>query len=119
MFPRNNRVRLYPSIFRKGQLTLQAARKSVEYQLACQEIITDDDDELERTFATLEKFICRITNTTKNQNTTQDDDYDDIDNNGSSDDDDDYEDVSVFSSTKNEFYGNQLQGEAGRGIGTY
>ncbi|GFX41608.1 uncharacterized protein TNCV_3110041 [Trichonephila clavipes] len=34
--------------------------KSVEYQLACQEIITDDDDELERIFATLGKFICHV-----------------------------------------------------------
>ncbi|GFT06876.1 uncharacterized protein TNCV_3112531 [Trichonephila clavipes] len=61
MFPRNNRVRLYPSIFRKGKLRpFKLLEKSVEYQLACQEIITDGDDELERIFATLEKFICHM-----------------------------------------------------------
>ncbi|GFV11584.1 uncharacterized protein TNCV_975741 [Trichonephila clavipes] len=47
-----------PAFFRKGILRpFKLLEKSVEYQLACQEIITDDDDELERIFATLEKFI--------------------------------------------------------------
>ncbi|GFW02574.1 uncharacterized protein TNCV_2455891 [Trichonephila clavipes] len=50
-----------PAFFRKGKLRpFKLLEKSVEYQLACQEIITDDDDELERTFATLEKFICHM-----------------------------------------------------------
>ncbi|GFT06416.1 uncharacterized protein TNCV_3355611 [Trichonephila clavipes] len=56
MFPRNNRVRLYPSIFSESNGKLRPFKlleKSVEYQLACQEIITED----ERTFATLKKFI--------------------------------------------------------------
>ncbi|GFW35628.1 uncharacterized protein TNCV_4434791 [Trichonephila clavipes] len=49
------------AFFRKGKLSpFKLLEKSVEYQLACQEIITDDDDELERTFATLEKFICHM-----------------------------------------------------------
>ncbi|GFU17460.1 uncharacterized protein TNCV_4827191 [Trichonephila clavipes] len=52
MFPRNNRVRLYPSIFRKGKpRPFKLLENSVEYQLA-----SDDDDELERIFATLEKL---------------------------------------------------------------
>ncbi|GFY02217.1 uncharacterized protein TNCV_5100761 [Trichonephila clavipes] len=46
-----------PAFFRKGKLrAFKLLKKSVEYQLACQEIITDDEDE--HTFATLEKFIC-------------------------------------------------------------
>ncbi|GFW49752.1 uncharacterized protein TNCV_358551 [Trichonephila clavipes] len=50
-----------PAFFRKGKLRpFKLLEKSVEYQLACQEIITDDDDELERIFATLEKFICHM-----------------------------------------------------------
>ncbi|GFS56744.1 hypothetical protein TNCV_2221791 [Trichonephila clavipes] len=50
-----------PAFFRKGQLRpFKLLEKSVEYQLACQEIIIEDDDELERTFATLEKFICHM-----------------------------------------------------------
>ncbi|GFV61712.1 uncharacterized protein TNCV_188701 [Trichonephila clavipes] len=47
-----------PAFFRKGILRpFKPLEKSVEYQLACQEIITDDDDELERIFATSEKFM--------------------------------------------------------------
>ncbi|GFX03206.1 uncharacterized protein TNCV_1700901 [Trichonephila clavipes] len=50
-----------PAFFRKGKLRpLKLLEKSVEYQLACQKIITDDDDELERIFATLEKFVCHM-----------------------------------------------------------
>ncbi|GFW82657.1 uncharacterized protein TNCV_3492291 [Trichonephila clavipes] len=50
-----------PAFFRKGKLRpFKLLEKSVEYQLVCQEIITDDDDELERIFATLEKFICHM-----------------------------------------------------------
>ncbi|GFW82709.1 uncharacterized protein TNCV_3492811 [Trichonephila clavipes] len=50
-----------PAFFRKGKLRpFKLLEKSVEYQLACQEIITDADDELERIFATLEKFICHM-----------------------------------------------------------
>ncbi|GFY20228.1 uncharacterized protein TNCV_208601 [Trichonephila clavipes] len=50
-----------PAFFRKGKLRpFKLLEKSVEYQLACQEIITDDDDELERIFATLEKFVCHM-----------------------------------------------------------
>ncbi|GFS76305.1 uncharacterized protein TNCV_4668291 [Trichonephila clavipes] len=50
-----------PGFFRKGKLRpFKLLEKSVEYQLACHEIITDDDDELERIFATLEKFICHM-----------------------------------------------------------
>ncbi|GFX55459.1 uncharacterized protein TNCV_267471 [Trichonephila clavipes] len=50
-----------PAFFRKGKLRpFKLLGKSVEYQLACQEIITDDDDELERIIATLEKFICHM-----------------------------------------------------------
>ncbi|GFX24619.1 uncharacterized protein TNCV_3343991 [Trichonephila clavipes] len=50
-----------PAFFQKGKLRpFKLLKKSVEYQLACQKIITDDDDELERTFATLEKFICHM-----------------------------------------------------------
>ncbi|GFX70017.1 uncharacterized protein TNCV_340441 [Trichonephila clavipes] len=50
-----------PAFFQKGKLRpFKLLEKSVEYQLACQEIITDDDDELERIFATLEKFICHM-----------------------------------------------------------
>ncbi|GFW32885.1 uncharacterized protein TNCV_1774521 [Trichonephila clavipes] len=50
-----------PAFFWKGKLRpFKLLEKSVEYQLACQEIITDDDDELERTFAILEKFICHM-----------------------------------------------------------
>ncbi|GFU61584.1 uncharacterized protein TNCV_3064621 [Trichonephila clavipes] len=50
-----------PECFRKGKLRpFKLLEKSVEYQLTCQEIITDDDDELERIFATLEKFICHM-----------------------------------------------------------
>ncbi|GFT65038.1 uncharacterized protein TNCV_2610811 [Trichonephila clavipes] len=46
---------------RQGKLRpFKLLEKSVEYQLACQDIITDDDDELERIFATLEKFICHM-----------------------------------------------------------
>ncbi|GFX16733.1 uncharacterized protein TNCV_4187081 [Trichonephila clavipes] len=44
---------------RQGKLrSFKLLEKSVEYQLACQEIITDD--ELECIFATLEKFICHM-----------------------------------------------------------
>ncbi|GFW95006.1 uncharacterized protein TNCV_476051 [Trichonephila clavipes] len=50
-----------PTFFRKGKLRpFKLLEKSVEYQLAYQEIITDDDDEIERIFATLEKFICHM-----------------------------------------------------------
>ncbi|GFY39740.1 hypothetical protein TNIN_273071 [Trichonephila inaurata madagascariensis] len=50
-----------PAFFRKGKLRpFKLVEKSVEHQLACQEIITHDEDELERTFATLEKFICHM-----------------------------------------------------------
>ncbi|GFU22615.1 uncharacterized protein TNCV_1304911 [Trichonephila clavipes] len=50
-----------PAFFRKGKLRpFKLLEKFVEYQLACQEIITDDDDELERIFATLEKFVCHM-----------------------------------------------------------
>ncbi|GFW13417.1 uncharacterized protein TNCV_1879191 [Trichonephila clavipes] len=50
-----------PAFFRKGKLRpFKLLEKSVEYQLACQEIITDHDDELERIFATLEKFVCHM-----------------------------------------------------------
>ncbi|GFW59309.1 uncharacterized protein TNCV_2910541 [Trichonephila clavipes] len=50
-----------PAFFRKGKLRpFKLLEKSVEYQLACQEIITDDDDELELIFATLEKIICHM-----------------------------------------------------------
>ncbi|GFV03419.1 uncharacterized protein TNCV_596271 [Trichonephila clavipes] len=50
-----------PEFFRKGKLKpFKLLEKSAEYQLVCQEIITDDDDELEGTFATLEKFICHM-----------------------------------------------------------
>ncbi|GFY58280.1 uncharacterized protein TNIN_444071 [Trichonephila inaurata madagascariensis] len=50
-----------PVFFRKGKLRpFKLLEKSVEYQLACQEIVTDDEDELERTFATLEKLICHM-----------------------------------------------------------
>ncbi|GFT82580.1 uncharacterized protein TNCV_1633821 [Trichonephila clavipes] len=50
-----------PAFFRKGKLRpFKLLEKSVEYQLACQEIITDDDDERERIFATLEKFVCHM-----------------------------------------------------------
>ncbi|GFV43901.1 uncharacterized protein TNCV_1530751 [Trichonephila clavipes] len=50
-----------PAFFRKSKLRpFKLLEKSVEYQLACQEIMTDDDNELERIFATLEKFICHM-----------------------------------------------------------
>ncbi|GFV00209.1 hypothetical protein TNCV_3322601 [Trichonephila clavipes] len=50
-----------PAFFRKGKLRpFKLLEKFFECQLACQEIITDDDDELERIFATLEKFICHM-----------------------------------------------------------
>ncbi|GFT48906.1 uncharacterized protein TNCV_2771211 [Trichonephila clavipes] len=50
-----------PAFFRKGKLRpFKLLEKSVEYHLACQEIITEDDDEIERIFATLEKFIWHI-----------------------------------------------------------
>ncbi|GFW27137.1 uncharacterized protein TNCV_93631 [Trichonephila clavipes] len=45
-----------PKLFRKGKLKpFKMLEKSVEYQLAYQEIITDDENE--RSFTTLEKFI--------------------------------------------------------------
>ncbi|GFU78588.1 uncharacterized protein TNCV_2302001 [Trichonephila clavipes] len=48
-----------PPFFRKGKLRpFKLLEKSVEYQLACQEIITED--ELELTFATLENFLCHM-----------------------------------------------------------
>ncbi|GFV99729.1 uncharacterized protein TNCV_5080891 [Trichonephila clavipes] len=58
-----------PAFFRKGILRpFKPLEKSVEYQLACQEIITDDDDELERIFATLENFICHMYGVPKSSN---------------------------------------------------
>lgn len=49
------------AFFRKGKLRpFKLFEKSVEYQTACQEITTDDEDVLERTFMNLEKFICHI-----------------------------------------------------------
>ncbi|GFT19981.1 uncharacterized protein TNCV_4993971 [Trichonephila clavipes] len=50
-----------PAFFRNGKpRPFKLLKKSVEYQSACQEIITDDDVELERIFATWEKFICHM-----------------------------------------------------------
>jgi len=50
-----------PAFFRKGKLRpFKLLEKSVEYQLTCQEITTDDEDVLERTFMKLEKFICHM-----------------------------------------------------------
>ncbi|GFX35215.1 uncharacterized protein TNCV_100221 [Trichonephila clavipes] len=50
-----------PAFFRKVKLRpFKLLEKSVEYQLACQEIITDANDELERILANLEKFICHM-----------------------------------------------------------
>ncbi|GFX71543.1 hypothetical protein TNCV_2695311 [Trichonephila clavipes] len=96
-----------PAFFRKGKLRpFKLLEKSVEYQLAWQEIITDDEDELEPSgwivnddkhdfvwFAgeqfpsSVVDIVIKKPTLLENQNTTQDDDYDDIDNNGSSDDD--------------------------------
>ena len=50
-----------PAFFRKGKVRpFKLLEKSKEYQLACENIITDDDKTLETSFKTLEKFICEI-----------------------------------------------------------
>ncbi|GFU51460.1 uncharacterized protein TNCV_81051 [Trichonephila clavipes] len=50
-----------PASFRKGKLRpFNRLEKSVNYQLACQEIVTDDEDELERTFTALETLKCHM-----------------------------------------------------------
>ncbi|XP_045463775.1 uncharacterized protein LOC123673332 [Harmonia axyridis] len=50
-----------PAFFRKGKLRpFKLLEQSEEYQLACQNIITDDEELLDETFRILEKFICHI-----------------------------------------------------------
>ncbi|KAL3279888.1 hypothetical protein HHI36_017394 [Cryptolaemus montrouzieri] len=87
--------------------------KSNEYQLAFENIITDDDKILETTFVILEKFICQmyVVQNSSNVNDVrfhlfsndtlleendnlQDDDMNT--SNSESDDDDDYEDASFL-----------------------
>uniref|UniRef100_A0A2H1WQX5 SFRICE_024036 n=1 Tax=Spodoptera frugiperda TaxID=7108 RepID=A0A2H1WQX5_SPOFR len=50
-----------PAFFRKGKLRpFKILEQSEQYQTACQNIITDDEELLDETFKTLEKFICHI-----------------------------------------------------------
>ncbi|VVC99246.1 unnamed protein product [Leptidea sinapis] len=50
-----------PALFRKGKLRpFKLLEQSEEYQLACQNIITDDEELLNETFKILEKLICHI-----------------------------------------------------------
>lgn len=50
-----------PALFRKGKLRpLKLLEQSKQYQLAYQNIITDDAELLNETFEILEKLICHI-----------------------------------------------------------
>lgn len=50
-----------PAFFRKGKLRpFKLLEQSKQYQLACENITTDDEDLMEETFSILEKFICHI-----------------------------------------------------------
>ncbi|VVC93364.1 unnamed protein product, partial [Leptidea sinapis] len=78
-----------PALFRKGKLRpFKLLEQSEEYQLACQNIITDDEELLNETFKILEKLICHIYGA--HNNLLQDDDNpkDDDDNENDSSDED-------------------------------